>query len=241
MVGVAYEGAGGPLAHLDLYRLGGMGGEDPGLLDPFFAPDTIAFVEWPECAPGAWPEERVAAPRAARARGRRRAGDRVILGIDTATAATAAAVLGAGRAGVRGARRSGARRAAAARRAACSRSSRRRWRAPAPAGRTSSGSPSASARAASPGLRHGIATARALAQGRGLPLAGVSSLEALARGAAGEAGERPVLAVIDARRGEVFAAAWRGAERLLEPRRDRARRAGREARRRAACRPPGRR
>ena len=36
-----------------------MGGEDPGLLDPFFAPDTIAFVEWPECAPGAWPEERV--------------------------------------------------------------------------------------------------------------------------------------------------------------------------------------
>jgi len=67
------------------------------------------------------------------------------------------------------------------------------------------------------GLRHGISTARALAQGRGLPLAGVSSLEALARGAAGLAGDRPVLAVIDARRGEVFAAAWQGAERLLEP------------------------
>jgi tRNA threonylcarbamoyladenosine biosynthesis protein TsaB len=68
------------------------------------------------------------------------------------------------------------------------------------------------------GLRHGIATARALAQGRGLPLAGVSSLEALARGAAAEAGgDRAVLAVIDARRGEVFAAAWQGAERLLEP------------------------
>ena len=68
------------------------------------------------------------------------------------------------------------------------------------------------------GLRHGIATARALAQGRGLPLAGVSSLEALARGAQSEAGsDRPVLAVIDARRGEVFAAAWRGAERLLDP------------------------
>ena len=59
VVGVAYEGAGVPLAHLDLYRLAGMGGEDPGLLDPFFAPDAIAFVEWPECAPGAWPEERV--------------------------------------------------------------------------------------------------------------------------------------------------------------------------------------
>jgi len=60
VVGVTYEGADGLLAHLDLYRLGGMGGEDPGLLDPFFAPDMIAFVEWPECAPGAWPEERVA-------------------------------------------------------------------------------------------------------------------------------------------------------------------------------------
>ncbi len=61
VVGVAYEGRDGqPLAHLDLYRLGGMGGEDPGLLDPFFAPDTIAFVEWPETAPGAWPPERVA-------------------------------------------------------------------------------------------------------------------------------------------------------------------------------------
>jgi len=60
VVGIAYEGPGGPLAHLDLYRLGGMEAEDPGLLDPFFAPDAIAFVEWPERAPGAWPEERVA-------------------------------------------------------------------------------------------------------------------------------------------------------------------------------------
>jgi tRNA threonylcarbamoyladenosine biosynthesis protein TsaB len=68
------------------------------------------------------------------------------------------------------------------------------------------------------GLRHGIATARALAQARGLPLVGVSSLEALAAGAAAEAGGRPVLAVIDARRGEVFAAAWRAGEQLLEPR-----------------------
>jgi tRNA threonylcarbamoyladenosine biosynthesis protein TsaB len=67
------------------------------------------------------------------------------------------------------------------------------------------------------GLRHGIATARALAQGRGLPLAAVSSLEALARGAEAGSGDRAVLAVIDARRGEVFAAAWQGAERLLEP------------------------
>ena len=66
------------------------------------------------------------------------------------------------------------------------------------------------------GLRHGIATARALAQARGLPLVGVSSLQALAAGAAG-GDARTVLAVIDARRGEVFAAAWHGGERLLEP------------------------
>jgi tRNA threonylcarbamoyladenosine biosynthesis protein TsaB len=56
------------------------------------------------------------------------------------------------------------------------------------------------------GLRIGIATARALAQARGLPVVGVSSLEALARGA-----EAPlVLAVLDARRGEAFAAAYKG-------------------------------
>ena len=68
------------------------------------------------------------------------------------------------------------------------------------------------------GLRHGIATARALAQSRGLPLAGVSSLEALADGAGEDVGGRTVLAAIDARRGEVFAAAWRAGEPVLGPR-----------------------
>jgi tRNA threonylcarbamoyladenosine biosynthesis protein TsaE len=61
VVGHAYEGRDGPLAHLDLYRLAGMGDEDPGLLEPFFAPDAIAFVEWPERAEDAWPHGRVAA------------------------------------------------------------------------------------------------------------------------------------------------------------------------------------
>ena len=41
-----------PVSHLDLYRLaesgGGLDDEDPGLLDDYLAPDTIAFVEWPE-------------------------------------------------------------------------------------------------------------------------------------------------------------------------------------------------
>jgi tRNA threonylcarbamoyladenosine biosynthesis protein TsaB len=61
------------------------------------------------------------------------------------------------------------------------------------------------------GLRHGIATARALAQGRDLELVGVSSLEALAAG-------EPVYAVIDARRGEVFAyAAGRLEPQAIKP------------------------
>ena len=60
VVGHAYDGAGGPVSHLDLYRLAGMGDEDPGLLEPFFPPEAIVFVEWPEQGPGAWPEERVA-------------------------------------------------------------------------------------------------------------------------------------------------------------------------------------
>ena len=70
------------------------------------------------------------------------------------------------------------------------------------------------------GLRIGIASARGLAQSLGSELVGVSSLRTLAHGAKGERG--PVLAAIDARRGEVFAAAYGGAydgsEELLVPR-----------------------
>jgi tRNA threonylcarbamoyladenosine biosynthesis protein TsaE len=54
------QGEPSQVAHLDLYRLAGMGGEDPGILDPFFEPETIAFVEWPEHAGDAFPPERVA-------------------------------------------------------------------------------------------------------------------------------------------------------------------------------------
>jgi tRNA threonylcarbamoyladenosine biosynthesis protein TsaE len=50
VVGVLYDGRDGPLAHLDLYRLAGLEDEDPGLLDPYFGPDTVTFVEWPERA-----------------------------------------------------------------------------------------------------------------------------------------------------------------------------------------------
>jgi len=65
------------------------------------------------------------------------------------------------------------------------------------------------------GLRIGIATARALARARGIPLVAVSTLQSLALcrprpGSPGTpAGLDTVLAVLDARRGEVFAASWR--------------------------------
>lgn len=35
------------VAHLDLYRLESLEGEDHGLLDDYTRPDTITFVEWP--------------------------------------------------------------------------------------------------------------------------------------------------------------------------------------------------
>jgi len=58
------------------------------------------------------------------------------------------------------------------------------------------------------GLRVGIATARALGQARGLPVAPVGSLEALALGIGAGAPDRPRLPLIDARRGEAFAALY---------------------------------
>lgn len=69
------------------------------------------------------------------------------------------------------------------------------------------------------GIRIGIATARGLAASTGLPVSGVCTLDALGRALGGPAGpERNRLAVLDARRGEVFAALYSTAgERLWEP------------------------
>lgn len=39
-----------PVSHLDLYRLGGLEGEDPALLDDYLDPAAVAFVEWPAVA-----------------------------------------------------------------------------------------------------------------------------------------------------------------------------------------------
>ena len=69
------------------------------------------------------------------------------------------------------------------------------------------------------GIRIGIATARGLAASTGLPVTGVCTLDALGRALGEPAGpRRDRLAVLDARRGEVFAALYAPAgERLWEP------------------------
>jgi tRNA threonylcarbamoyladenosine biosynthesis protein TsaB len=62
------------------------------------------------------------------------------------------------------------------------------------------------------GLRVGVATAKALAQALGIGVLGVSSLDVLAAGAAERfrpGGAARVVSVVDARRGEVFAASYR--------------------------------
>jgi tRNA threonylcarbamoyladenosine biosynthesis protein TsaE len=47
-----------PVSHLDLFRLEGLEGEDPGLLDDYLTDAAVAFVEWPLAAADAL--ERVA-------------------------------------------------------------------------------------------------------------------------------------------------------------------------------------
>jgi tRNA threonylcarbamoyladenosine biosynthesis protein TsaE len=47
-----YHGSDVTVSHLDLYRLGALGQEEPELLEDYLTPDSIAFVEWPkEAAP----------------------------------------------------------------------------------------------------------------------------------------------------------------------------------------------
>jgi len=43
-----YEDGRVPLSHLDLYRVDGLGAEEPELLDEELGGDRVAFVEWPE-------------------------------------------------------------------------------------------------------------------------------------------------------------------------------------------------
>jgi len=60
------------------------------------------------------------------------------------------------------------------------------------------------------GLRVGVATAKGLAQGLGVGLVAVTSLDVLAHAAYDAGHQGPLLAVVDARRSEVFAAFYSG-------------------------------
>jgi tRNA threonylcarbamoyladenosine biosynthesis protein TsaB len=64
-------------------------------------------------------------------------------------------------------------------------------------------------------LRVGLSVAKGLAVAHDLPVKGINALWALAQ-AAGSSG-RPVLAVVDARKSQVYAAMYRDAEPLIEP------------------------
>jgi tRNA threonylcarbamoyladenosine biosynthesis protein TsaE len=46
-IGHRYRARGPAVSHLDLYRLSGLGAEDPDLLADYLGPGRIAFVEWP--------------------------------------------------------------------------------------------------------------------------------------------------------------------------------------------------
>jgi tRNA threonylcarbamoyladenosine biosynthesis protein TsaE len=71
-IGQRYEGGRAPVSHLDLYRLEGLAGEDPALLDDYLAPGAIAFVEWPAMAEPELTGRRSVAVRLAHAGGDRR-------------------------------------------------------------------------------------------------------------------------------------------------------------------------
>jgi len=45
-IGRTYRGR-VPVSHLDLHRVGSIGDEDPGLLNEYFGPEKVVFVEWP--------------------------------------------------------------------------------------------------------------------------------------------------------------------------------------------------
>jgi tRNA threonylcarbamoyladenosine biosynthesis protein TsaE len=69
-----------PISHLDLYRLAGLEGEDPALLDDYLDPSSVAFVEWPAVA-----EPRLAGRRPLAVRIAHLGGDRRRIQIDSAS------------------------------------------------------------------------------------------------------------------------------------------------------------
>lgn len=70
-IGQRYDGR-LPVSHLDLYRLGGLEGEDPALLDDYLDPGSVAFLEWPAIAAPELVGRRVTAVRLTHLGGDRR-------------------------------------------------------------------------------------------------------------------------------------------------------------------------
>lgn len=64
-IGHRYAGGRLPVSHLDLYRLEGLDGEDPALLEDYLDSGSVAFVEWPAVAAPELSGRRVVAVRLA--------------------------------------------------------------------------------------------------------------------------------------------------------------------------------
>jgi tRNA threonylcarbamoyladenosine biosynthesis protein TsaE len=64
-VGRRYRGSEVAVSHLDLYRLGELEAEEPGILDDYLTADAIAFIEWPGAAEPALEREGDDSPRIA--------------------------------------------------------------------------------------------------------------------------------------------------------------------------------
>ena len=75
-IGQVYAGRGVEVAHLDLYRLASLAGEDPALLEDYLTPARVGFVEWPGAGEGRF--ERVVARVALEHRG----GDRRVITVE---------------------------------------------------------------------------------------------------------------------------------------------------------------
>ena len=94
-IGQVYDaGDGHEVAHLDLYRLRSLEGEDPALLDDYLTPARIGFVEWPAVGEAGIERRRSRACGSSTPAATGACWGRVtIVGFDTSTAATSVCVL----------------------------------------------------------------------------------------------------------------------------------------------------